>query len=124
MTVPATLENLERFGYSLNLDEWWVVSEHSKLARKIARCYPEFEPVIGDIGDLVDVIDLNLRRYHESRAEEKAQREAQRQRKIADAKARGYTRDFIPSTQPGALGFLQDVLEKKIQAASKAERGE
>lgn len=45
---PVTLES-----HGLPADEWWQVPNGTPLARKIALCYPFFDPVVED-GVLVD----------------------------------------------------------------------
>lgn len=45
---PVTLE-----GHGLDAEEWWQVPDGTPLARKIALCYPFFDPIVAD-GVLVD----------------------------------------------------------------------
>lgn len=45
--APVTLEN-----HDLSADEWWQVPNGTPLAKKIALCYPFFDPVVAE-GELV-----------------------------------------------------------------------
>lgn len=115
--LPATPETMRMFALDYSDADWWYVRNSSTLARRLMRCYPEFEPVVDDTGELVDIVDLNMRRYHETKAKEKAEREAQRQKQITDAKERGYERDFVPHNQPNGLGFIADILFEIIKGS-------
>ena len=58
--APVTLES-----HALTEAEWWQVPNGTPLARKIALCYPFFDPVEAD-GQLVDAIPWpDWKRYGE-----------------------------------------------------------
>lgn len=120
--LSASPESMLENGYEYCDADWWYVKDNSKLARKLICCYPEFEPILDDDGRLVDIINLNLRRYHEQRAKEKASRETQRQRKISEAKERGYRRNYVPHNQPNGLSFLSDIFSEKMNESKGGDK--
>ena len=59
--APVTLES-----HDLNAEEWWQVPNGTPLARKIALCYPFFDPVEAE-GQLVDAVAWpDWKRYGEA----------------------------------------------------------
>lgn len=62
--APVTLES-----HGLSAEEWWQVPNGSTLARKIALCYPFFDPVV-EGGELVGAEPWpDWKRYGEEPAE-------------------------------------------------------
>lgn len=59
--APVTLTT-----YQLQAEDWWQVPNGTPLARKIALCYPFFDPVVVE-GELVDALPWPAwKRYGES----------------------------------------------------------
>lgn len=115
MTVPATPDNLARYGIELALDEWWVVPNGSVLATKIKRCYPDFTPCTDPQGNLVNVIDHRLQRYHAERRRQKEEAEARLKKQREETAQRGYRRPLTKTrVQPGSMRFLHKTLRESI----------
>ena len=71
-------------------EEWWYVPSNSRLAREITQCYPDFDPILDSEGNLVEIRAHYLQRIEERRR----QRKEEIERLKADARTRGYEKEF------------------------------
>ena len=103
----------------LDPEDWWIVPNDSALAKKIAKCYPEFSPVTNDEGELVDVVDHRLERLLERRRQIKEERDEQKASLRADAAARGYCSSYTKTrVKTMSMGFLQGALRDRMQGSN------
>ena len=80
--------------------DWWYVPSGSRLAGEIACCYPDFDPVTDEQGNLVEI-----RAHYAQRMEARRQeRQKEIERLKAEAKARGYEREFQCLKMQGTFG--------------------